>query len=159
MDAQIKQLREEFSQVLHGINSESDRGCALFAAAYLDKALAELLRSRMIQDKRLDEDIFSSQAPLGTFSSRIKLTYYMGMITVEERKGLDTVRSIRNHFAHHPDVAQFSDQMIRDKCLNLFPQEMAGGLNTPRLRFVGAIAFLLGKIQGSMLESKKANLG
>jgi DNA-binding MltR family transcriptional regulator len=156
-EEQYQVVRSEFSNVVKALNKESDRGCALFAAAYLDAVLAKLLKSSLVQDSRVEDDLFRGQAPLSAFSARIKMAYYLRMINAEERKALDTIRSIRNHFAHHPNVAQFSDHPIRDKCANLFPQLMTSGLmRTARLQFIGAIAHLLGKIHGSLLESLKS---
>jgi DNA-binding MltR family transcriptional regulator len=156
-DESYQVARKEFSDVVRALNQESDRGCALFAAAYLDSVLAKLLRSRLVQDSRVDDDLFRGQAPLSAFSARIKMAYYLSLIDAEERRALDSVRSIRNHFAHHPEIAHFSDQRIRDKCSNLFPELMPPSLQrSARLQFIGAIAHLLGKIHGSLLESLKS---
>lgn len=121
-DEQIKMLNdaiEDFSAFRMALNHESDRGCALFAAAYLDKKLGELLKACMVQHRKMEEELFVGQNPLSSFSSRIKLAYYLGKIAPSERKDLDTIRSIRNEFAHHANLLSFDDQSIRDRCNNL----------------------------------------
>jgi DNA-binding MltR family transcriptional regulator len=110
---------QDFSAFRMALVRESDRGCALFAAAYLDKALRDLLKSCLVKHRKLDEEIFGSQSPLGSFSSRIKLAYYLGKIAPSERKDLDGIRLIRNDFAHHAELLSFEDQSIRDRCGNL----------------------------------------
>jgi DNA-binding MltR family transcriptional regulator len=111
--------RKDFATFRMALSHESDRGCALFAAAYLDKALHGLLKSCLVEHKKLDEEMFEGQSPLSSFSSRIKLAYYLGKIAKSERRDLDTIRSIRNEFAHHAELLSFEDQSIRDRCSNL----------------------------------------
>ncbi len=65
------------------LTSESDRGCALFAAAYLDVSLSDLLYVSLVGNKNIEKDLFEGTAPLSTFSSRIKLAYYLGLISQE----------------------------------------------------------------------------
>lgn len=110
---------EDFTTFRMALVHESDRGCALFAAAYLDKGLHDLLKSCLVKHKRMDEEMFGSQSPLAGFSSRIKAAFYLGKIAPSERKDLDTIRSIRNEFAHHAELLSFEDQSIRDRCANL----------------------------------------
>lgn len=110
---------DDFNQFRDALMRESDRGCALFAAAYIDKALGKLLKSHLVQGSKVDEELFTGQAPLGSFSSRIKLAYYLGRISAAERKDLDTIRQIRNDFAHNAAALTFSDQSIANRCGNL----------------------------------------
>ena len=54
-------LKEERKRV-HGfrvaLSSETDRGCALFASSYIDKALSDLLYCALANtDKGLDKDL------------------------------------------------------------------------------------------------------
>ena len=59
----------------HEFRLESDRDCGSMAAAYLDEALKNMLVSYMVNDKRLIKDLFNSQGPLATFSSRINIAF------------------------------------------------------------------------------------
>jgi DNA-binding MltR family transcriptional regulator len=153
--AREEQLRKEFKSVVEGLSKESDRGCALFAAAYLDEALARLLKTRMVQHPDMKQDLFISQAPLGAFSARIKMVYYLGELGEDERKMLDIIRGIRNHFAHHFEVTSFSDQSIRDRCGNLIA--LTGHSNSadkrPRLHYIGGVAYLLGQIAARLVAA------
>ena len=56
--------------------AESDRGCDLFAAGYLDKSLSDLLYVSLVSEKGL----FKGTAPLAKFSSRTKMAFYLGLI-------------------------------------------------------------------------------
>ena len=86
------------------LTSESDRGCVLLAAAYLDKSLSDLLYVSLVENKNIEKDLFDGTAPLATFSSRIKLAYYLGLISEACRRDLDTIRRIRNDFGHDPEM-------------------------------------------------------
>lgn len=146
----------EFSAFRTALTRESDRGCALFAAAYLDKSLGDLLKACMVQGRKMEEELFTGQAPLSTFSSRIKLAYYLGKIAPSERKDLDTIRSIRNEFAHHAELLSFDDQSIRDRCNNLTHNWREKGAPA-RTKFTAAIAALLVRISSEKFNSIAAN--
>lgn len=98
---------------------ESDRGCALFAAAYLDSALSDLLSRSFVNSRSIANDLFEGNAPLSAFSSRIKMAFYLGVISEECRTDLDTIRKIRNDFAHEAGLISFDSQSIADRCRNL----------------------------------------
>ncbi|MGF6097190.1 MltR family transcriptional regulator [Pseudomonas sp. 18175] len=51
-------------------------------------------------------------APLGNFSSRIKATYSLGLITKEQFGDLEQLRKIRNYFAHSWKPIGFDDKRI-----------------------------------------------
>lgn len=145
IDAQFEKMHQAFTLFRRALASESDRGCALFAAAYLDDALANLLRALLVQGRALDEELFRSTSPLGTFSSRIKFAYYMGKISPQERRDLETIRSIRNTFAHTSEAVDFETQSIRDRCANLsltFHTEDARA----RAKFTSSVTALLARV-------------
>ncbi len=100
------------------LENESDRGCALVASAYLEDRLEEVLSGRMVQDDNV-EDFFRGTQPLATFSARIALAYYLGIISREARQDLDTIRRIRNDFAHDLQFETFNNQSISNRCKNL----------------------------------------
>jgi DNA-binding MltR family transcriptional regulator len=67
----------------------------------------------MIADKQV-ATLFEGEAPLSTFSSKIKLVYFFGLIPQELYRDLNLVRKIRNKFAHELDRLSFQDQSIAD---------------------------------------------
>ncbi|MCC7596730.1 transcriptional regulator [Janthinobacterium sp. FW305-129] len=68
-------------------------------------------------------------APLGTFSSRIKAAYSIGLITKEQFQDLEILRKIRNEFAHNwkpvdmakQKIAALIDNMTYSRLDNNFP--------------------------------------
>ncbi len=132
------------------LTDESDRGCVLFAAAYLDAKLSDLLYVSLVTDRDIEEELFKGNSPLSTFSSRIKMAFYLGLISKACRKNLDTIRSIRNHCAHKLDVNPLSDQSIRDQCKSLsfsYHEKQ----EDPRSHFTAAVMLVLARIQVATL--------
>jgi DNA-binding MltR family transcriptional regulator len=60
---------------------ESDRGSALIAVAWVDDALEACLRSRFRDEKTIVDSLLRQDGPLGSFSSRIKTAYLLGLVT------------------------------------------------------------------------------
>lgn len=148
----IAKQAEAFLAFREALTSESDRGCALFAAAYLDKALSDLLYLSLVENKRIEEELFEGTAPLSSFSSRIKLAYYLGRVSAECRRDLDTIRGIRNDFAHDPGVISFDTQSIADRCRNLeFSYHLKDA--RPRSHFTAAACGILAILHVSALKS------
>jgi hypothetical protein len=134
------------------LTEESDRGCALFAAAYLDNALYDLLYLSLVESKKIEEELFEGTAPFANFSARIKLAFYLGKISAACRTDLDTIRKIRNDFAHDATLISFDSQSVADRCRNLaFSYHLSEG--RPRGHFTAAAAGILGKIHVATLES------
>lgn len=73
----------------------------------------------MIEAKSAKDLIDGANAPLGTFSARIKATHALGLIRDREHKDLELMRHIRNQFAHNM-FATFSDAAISDRCKQLY---------------------------------------
>jgi DNA-binding MltR family transcriptional regulator len=98
------------------LHDESDRGFALTAAAWIDDAIEEVIRSRFVENKKAADELLTGDAPLATLSARIKLLYCMGIITEEVRKDLNIIRAIRNLFAHERGRVTFDTREIKDRC-------------------------------------------
>ena len=139
-------------QFRQALTSESDRGCALFAAAYLDVCLSDLLYVSLVENKNIDKDLFEGTAPLSNFSSRIKLAYYLGLISRSCRRDLDIVRGIRNDFAHKPEIISFETQSIRDRCKNLSFSYQEKDAD-PRSHFTAAVMRVLSHIHIATLTT------
>lgn len=108
----------EFLPFLDAFNSESPRGGVLVAASFIDRLLSQVLESFLIEGKSQKQLLHGFNAPVGNFSSRIALAAALGLISEDERQECDTIRKIRNEFAHqiHPSfetsrVSKLCDQL------------------------------------------------
>jgi DNA-binding MltR family transcriptional regulator len=126
------------------LRKETDRGCAMIVAAHLDQQLGELLRGCMTRDEEYTKEMsrfFDPDGPLGSFSTRTKLAHYLNLISKQVRQDLDTIRKIRNDFAHKLEFEDFNTPSVRDRCMNL-QHDMLDSRN-PRERFINTACVLL----------------
>ncbi len=109
---------------------DSDRGCALLLAAFLESHLEELLRSTFIQNKSVVNPLFHYPGPLSTFSAKIRIAYCLRLIHPYEYRDLTRIIKIRNRFAHELHGISFSkDKEISKLCQSL-ESRTVGGLDS-----------------------------
>ena len=130
-----------FSKFLKEFQDETDRGAALVGAALIDSRLDRILSSHLIECKEAKELIEGGNACLSTLSAKSKLCYCLGLITSLEFCEIETIRKIRNEFAHQVHGLDFHNQRVRDLCNNLkanTPDNSRFGGN-PRQLFINSI--------------------
>src|ERR1044071_2597257 len=125
---------EEVFEFRRSLTGETDRGCALMAAAYLDSELEKLLRKYFVNNENVQDEIFGHSRPLGTFSSRIYLAYLVGLIGPKVRRDLHLIRRVRNEFGHVPTPISFDDPALASRCRELY-HDTYGKEATPRVKF------------------------
>jgi hypothetical protein len=138
------QILIDLKEYFRLLRKETDRGCAMIVAAHLDEKLGELLRHSMIPDESYAKEIsrfFGPDEPLGSFAARIKLAHYLNLISSQVRGDLDTIRKIRNDFAHKLEFEDFNTSSIKDRCLNL--QHDMLDSQSPRERFINTACVII----------------
>jgi len=131
------------------LSAESDRGCALVAAAYLDKELEVALRLFFVE--RIADAMFEFNGPAGTFSAKILLAHANGLIADEVRASLDLLRKIRNDFAHLEISVSFESESVRSR-IGAIAQHLDEGpnsLSNSRDVFIDAVVKLAGSVHMS----------
>src|SRR5688572_8846857 len=81
-------------------NKESDRGFVLVVTSFLDRLLGDMLGSFMIDNAGARALLLGFNSPLGTLSTKIAACHALGLVTDDEVSQCDTIRRIRNEFAH-----------------------------------------------------------
>lgn len=100
---------------------ESLRAKVVLSVCYLDEVLDQLLKIVLKPSDSKNDLLFNGpQAPLGTFSSKIEMTYRMGLISKEIKDSLNYIRKIRNEFAHNLLESDFSNPKILGLNRNLY---------------------------------------
>ncbi|WP_316633492.1 MltR family transcriptional regulator [uncultured Flavobacterium sp.] len=148
----MKEHREEIEKVLtfrSTLNKETDRGCALMAASFLESELADLLRKKLVGTKSQLDNLFEFNGPLGTFSSKIKICYSLGFINKATMDDLDLIRKIRNEFGHDYNPIDFSTEAIKNRIGNLKSNFFNSGEVSPRFTFTNTVVGILGTLTGS----------
>lgn len=102
------------------IENQSDRALVLLCAAIIDEQLEFILKTFLIEDNQIQERIFDNNAPLSTFSAKNNFCFYLGLISKHEYNTINTIRKIRNKFAHEILINTFEDDAsLRGLCNNL----------------------------------------
>jgi len=141
-------------------NHETDRAAAILAASYLDHELEVLLRAYMSANDELLYELFKNDAPLGSFSAKIRTAYALGLIPESDYIDLNIIRGICNNFAHKLHGLSFETDSIRDRCRNLrIPAKlmetgyMAATPSRARDYFVTSFGFLAFTLQLRRVEA------
>jgi DNA-binding MltR family transcriptional regulator len=94
---------------------ETDTGIAIITAAYFDDCLGRLFSLRIDgSNNKMRDEILEFNGPLGTFSSRISLAAGLKFVTQRTYRRVNTIRKIRNEFAHNPFGVSFNSKKIKD---------------------------------------------
>lgn len=109
---------KEFMPFLDDLNSESPRGAVLIACSFIAEQLREIISAYLVEDSDSGQLLEGFNAPLGTFSARAMCAHCLGLVSDTERDDCDTLRRIRNEFAHN-HKATFTNPKIVDLCRNL----------------------------------------
>ena len=109
---------KDFIPFLDIQNSESPRGKVLVACSFLEEQLKDIIEAYLIEGSDIKLLLEGFNAPLGTFSSRIKASHCLGLISDTEYADCNILRKIRNEFAHNHTMS-FEDQKCKDLCANL----------------------------------------
>lgn len=99
--------------MLEVVGSHDDRGLVLSLAAFAEDTLGRLLIAYLREEKQAKELVEGFNAPLGTFSARIKVAFSLGLLHREQYDNLEILRRIRNSFAHNWQGISFDRNDIR----------------------------------------------
>lgn len=139
---------------------DSDRAAAILASSYLEEAIGDYIKSFLVQDPSIEE-LFEGHGALSSFSARIGIAFALGLITKKMRNDLNSIRKVRNHFAHHPTETSFQVSPVRDLCSNLLgaePSSEDDGIilqeTRPRMQFLVTIGSILSSLE-KILETQQ----
>lgn len=106
-----------YKRVIFG-EGQSHRSVALMAAAFVEHALLELIKTKLIilNEEEGNALFFDKGATLGTFADRIDIACAMGLISKDQQFHLNIIRRIRNVFAHAIKDIHFDHQLILQEC-------------------------------------------
>jgi hypothetical protein len=110
--------QEDLRKMLTELEHDSDRAAGIVGAVLVEESLTVLLKSRLLSDEDLIRETFRSSGPLGAFSVKITIGFLLGLYSLSARKELETIKEIRNEFAHRI-ARSFSFVRIRDLANNL----------------------------------------
>lgn len=141
------------------ISSETDRGCALMVSSFLENELERVLINKLVGDTNFKKDLFSYSGPLGSFSSKIRLSYSLGIISKDIMRNLDLIRKIRNEFGHDYNPITFESSKISNRVFDLTESFYLKGEVKPRRFFensaLGVLAFIHSEFETEQFKEKE----
>lgn len=153
--SRINKLDPHIQDMLHELDNQTDRGAALIASAMTEVTLTRLMCCRIvIHDDAQDILFYKEGAPLGSFATRIKVARAFGVIGPLTEAHLDTIRRIRNQFAHSPLKIDFTHKLIAAEIDRLLPDSGTWKQEwTPqRRRFIGTTIILMQGMEAAVRE-------
>lgn len=114
----VKTNLDIHNRVVKEFENESDRGAAVLAGSLAENYLAKYMKSYMVDDPKID-CMFEGFGPFADFNKRIECAYSFKLIPKEQKVALDSIKKIRNHFAHKPFEASFDKAPISDWCKSI----------------------------------------
>ena len=110
---------------------ERGRGAVLVGVARVDAALERLLQAVMNPDPGREDRLFRPEAPLGSFGAKVALARRLGLIDPLVERALDTLRRLRNAFAHSSASASLADSAHVGRLAQAYAAARANPLWSP----------------------------
>jgi Domain of unknown function (DUF4145) len=114
---------ENFDQMLHELDGESDRAAILVGTSFMEFALEQAIEGRLREPANGDEldMLFDDRSAIfGTLSNKIWGAYFLKVIGPDTCRDMHLIRVIRNYAAHNPNEASFDrTSEIANRCRQL----------------------------------------
>jgi DNA-binding MltR family transcriptional regulator len=107
------QTDEDLDALADAFENETDRGAVILLATVFEDKLSDALLKTM---KPLNSDeksrLFNYDAPLGTFSAKIRMSHALGILNKEMFRMAEVIREMRNACAHSRKGISFADPAL-----------------------------------------------
>lgn len=92
---------EQFDSFVEDLLGEKmSRPIIIIGASKIDDLLSRILENYFLPAREKEDELLKGDSPLSTFSSRIKMTFRLGIIDDSLFRLLEQVRKVRNLCAH-----------------------------------------------------------
>ncbi|HGH7175506.1 TPA: MltR family transcriptional regulator [Bacillus wiedmannii] len=115
---EMGQYMEALKEFEKELENSSDRGLVLVSGSIIDELLCELLKAFLIKSKSVEKDLFKVNGVLATFEAKIQMSYYLGLISKNEKSNITYLQRVRNKFAHQFIDITFENDAISNVCSN-----------------------------------------
>jgi hypothetical protein len=143
---ELRKIDREQKEFHASLDHETDRGCCLMAAAYLEYQLENVLKKKLVNKPSIHEKLFDFSGPLGTFSSKIEMSYAIGLIGPKVKQDLILLKKIRNAFAHNHKLLSLADKPMCDIAENFYHNSLTKAKGKFRHNFIQEVVGLFAAI-------------
>jgi len=110
---------------------ERGRGAVLVGVARVDASLERVLQAVLLPSPSGRDALFQPDRPLGSFGAKISLAHRLGLIDQPVERALQTLRRVRNTFAHSSESAALSDPAHAGALAEAYREAQANPLWSP----------------------------
>ena len=94
-----------FADAIVSLYQQTHASVVISAAAIVDSELEESIKLALrAMTKTQYAELFGPMAPLGSFASKIRMAYALNIITKDIYRDLESLRKLRNAFAHSTEA-------------------------------------------------------
>jgi hypothetical protein len=130
---------EDIKVLANELEGTSDRSAAIIAAAAVDRFLEEAILGRLVRnDEDAKANLVATGGALDGFFAKIHLGYALGLYSPKHVRELESIRKIRNCFAHSAKHITFDTKPISDECNKFSVRKYMGGDANNRKRYIAA---------------------
>lgn len=139
---------EEFNDIQADLIESSNRTVAVAASSIVELCLEKLLISALPRSRHVIDQLNGRDGALGGFYSKNYLGYAMALYGGGDLTQLETIRRIRNAFAHSGRPIKFTTPLVAKECTKLTigkssREEWPSSLSKERIAFTAAcISFM-----------------
>ncbi|WP_156441080.1 hypothetical protein [Burkholderia sp. ABCPW 14] len=159
--------------LLDALLRESERAVVVLGAAKVDADLEDLIKRVLIPSESTRDRLFDQGNALSSFGAKISLAQRLGIIDAEFASVLQTIRRIRNDFAHNATESDLSlaDHRERVGCIaawagrgsdfHMMMRALATQSHVPELRkrFIAGLVTVILVFYHGRLSLKKIDVG
>ena len=104
------------SQIFESLKNESDRAKLILVASWIDHFLHVKLQNEFSKgNKKARKDLFSTNGPFATFSSKLNLAFCAGWIDSDVYHDIQIIKKLRNYCAHSIENISSNEERIRNE--------------------------------------------
>jgi hypothetical protein len=93
-------VSKDVEDALKELDDGGDRAAAIVAATLVEEHLTVALECYLHRHPKVTKELFKISGPLGSFGAKIDLALLVGMFGHASYKELNTIKDLRNQFAH-----------------------------------------------------------
>lgn len=124
-----------FRDVMDSLKSESDRAMMIISGSLLEDELQGRIKHALVPLSKDDSKrFFGIDGLAGTFSSKILMSFSLGLIDAHTRDLLEIIRELRNACAHSRVPVSFDTPEVQKAAHLLFPHELRGSADRQKIR-------------------------
>jgi hypothetical protein len=130
---------------------ETDRGTVILLATSLEDAIQDAIQHRFV-DLNSDEKsrIFGPDAPLGSFSAKLRIAHALGLLNRKEMMQIDLLREARNACAHNRGPISLKTPQL-SAVIDLFVKSEGDWIakhEDPKIRIALTVAYFAYRLTG-----------